>query len=370
MDLIDLFACVLVFAKLLMTAVGICFLISGLDDFFIDICFVIRSLYRRYFLLPKFPPLTEKKLLEQSEQHIAVMIPAWDESAVIAAMLTTTALRFGDSDHCLYVGCYPNDPATIGIVAGLSARVKIDKFWDRGLPDLDNPDAAKFPDGPKQDDPLGIAYRAASAGKRQVLKAGDKLPLKGTAVEALVLAASGDVIDLPSAPSNPLCADAPPDKEVDRSDNARSVVLRFGLGQFHFLDCGDLTWNVEKQLVCPRNLVGPIDLYQVTHHGLDISNHPTLVRTIAPTVTVMNNGPRKGGSAATVALLKSIPSIRAAYQLHKNAATGPDENTDPDLIVNDDPEGGQFLRVTVEPDGSRYTVRIGADGSPRAFDSK
>ena len=59
---------------------------------------------------------------------------------------------------------------------------------------------------------------------------------------------------------------------------------------------------------------------------MDISNHPTLVQTLAPVVAIMNNGPRKGGAPATVKLLKSIPSIQAAYQLHKNAATG-DETT-------------------------------------------
>ena len=86
---------------------------------------------------------------------------------------------------------------------------------------------------------------------------------------------------------------------------------------------------------------------------MDISNHPTLVRTIQPTVAIMNNGPRKGGSPATVRLLRSIPSIQAAYQLHRNAETAPDENTDPALIANTDPAGGQFIHVSVEPDGAR-----------------
>lgn len=67
---------------------------------------------------------------------------------------------------------------------------------------------------------------------------------------------------------------------------------------------------------------------------MDNSNHPTLLATVAPVVAIMNNGPRKGGSPATVKLLRSIPSIQAAYQLHKNAATGDDDNTDPSLIAN------------------------------------
>src|SRR5262245_52131412 len=90
-----------------------------------------------------------------------------------------------------------------GGVEGLARRVRIDRFWDRGLPDpsaADN-DRANYPDGPKPEDPLGLAYRKASEGKRTALKAGDKLPLRG-AIEAVVLASGGRVIDDPKAPMN------------------------------------------------------------------------------------------------------------------------------------------------------------------------
>ena len=82
-----------------------------------------------------------------------------------------------------------------------------------------------------------------------------------------------------------------------------------------------LPGTLRRNWFAPSISIGPVDLYQVTHHGMDISNHPTLVQTVAPVVAIMNNGPRKGGAPATVKLLKSIPSIQAAYQLHKNAAT-------------------------------------------------
>ena len=161
-----------------------------------------------------------------------------------------------------------------------------------------------------------------------------------------------------------------PSCPMDPSDNARSLAIRFRFGEFDFLDCGDLTWNIEHALVCPQNTLGAIDLYQVTHHGLDISNNPVLVRTIQPTVAIMNNGPRKGGSPATVKRLKSIPSIQAAYQLHRNAATTPEENTDPALIANTNPAGGQFIHVSVTHDGSKFNVQIGPDGPQREFASR
>jgi beta-lactamase superfamily II metal-dependent hydrolase len=263
-----------------------------------------------------------------------------------------------------------------GGVGGLANMVEIGHFWDRGLPG-DPGVKPDFPDGPGPEDPLGKAYRAASAGKRTWLRAGDTLPITGAKVR--VLASGGEVIDpakaalsiegISSSETNPLCANGPADLPVDSSDNARSLALHLSLGRFQFFDGGDLTWNVEKRLVCPVNLVGTIDLFQVTHHGMDISNHPTLVQSIAPVVAIMNNGPHKGGSPATVKLLKSVPSIQAAYQLHKNAATGVEDNTDAALIANKDASGGEFIQVRVAPDGLKFTVRIGEHGAERTFAS-
>jgi beta-lactamase superfamily II metal-dependent hydrolase len=257
-----------------------------------------------------------------------------------------------------------------GGVEGLAKLVRIDHFWDRGLPE-DGDSRQDFPDGPKPDDPLGQAYRAASQGKRRSLKAGDSLPLM--TVKALVLASGGEVIssgDASTFPTNPACADAPPDQRADPSDNARSLVFLFTLGKFQFFDAGDLTWNLEKKLVCPVDRIGKVDLYQVTHHGMDISNHPTVLKTLAPTVAIMNNGPRKGGAPETVKRLRAIPSIEAAYQLHRNVATTAEENTEPSLIANTDPAGGQIIRVFVEPDGSTFTVQVGEDGQKRRFASR
>ncbi len=75
-----------------------------------------------------------------------------------------------------------------GGVEGLVKLVEIRHFWDRGLPE-DGIEGLDFPDGPKADDPMGIAYRKASQGKRTALKPGDNLPISG--VEALVLTSGG-----------------------------------------------------------------------------------------------------------------------------------------------------------------------------------
>lgn len=127
MEIIDFFAFFLVLAKILMMTVGFSFLISGMDDLFIDIFFVIRSLYRRYFVLPKSSPLTEKKLMEQPEQHIAVMIPAWDESAVIRPMLENTLKSINYKNYTIFVGTYLNDLDTqreVDLVCGKTDRAQ------------------------------------------------------------------------------------------------------------------------------------------------------------------------------------------------------------------------------------------------------
>ncbi len=108
------------------------------------------------------------------------------------------------------------------------------------------------------------------------------------------------------------------------------------MGQFDFLDCGDLTWNIEKKLVSPVDRIGPIDLYQVTHHGMAISNHPTLLQTIAPTVTIMNNGPAERGDAETVQPLAhsfgsgGLPTPQeCGHQRRRQHRSGPDRQHRP-----------------------------------------
>lgn len=68
--------------------------------------------------------------------------------------------------------------------------------------------------------------------------------------------------------------------------------------------------------------------------------------------------------------LRLVPSIQAAYQLHRNAATSDEDNTDPSLIANKDGSEGEFIRVRVVADGSKFTVQIGEHGPERTFESK
>lgn len=127
MDSVVLVAAILVVAKALMMVVGTAFLLSGLDDAFIDACYAVRSVYRRLFVLPRIARLSERQLVQKAEQPIAIMIPAWDESAVIRPMLLNTLRTLAYGNYQIFVGTYPNDAAThreVDAVCRQHARVQ------------------------------------------------------------------------------------------------------------------------------------------------------------------------------------------------------------------------------------------------------
>lgn len=97
------------------------FFVSGLDDFFVDAFYAVRSLYRRFFVLPRIDRMTVEDLREPPEQLAALMIPAWNESAVIEDMLHNTLRTLDYGEYHVFVGTYPNDPETARAVEGVAA---------------------------------------------------------------------------------------------------------------------------------------------------------------------------------------------------------------------------------------------------------
>jgi glyoxylase-like metal-dependent hydrolase (beta-lactamase superfamily II) len=217
---------------------------------------------------------------------------------------------------------------------------------------------------------IDAAYAEARAKGRHIeLKVGDKVPIKGFDVQ--VITAQGDVLSKPlpgAGAPNPLCQSYTP-KEVDKTENVRSLGMVISYGRFRMLDLGDLTWTKEHDLVCPNNLIGTVDLYLTTHHGLAISGPPVIVQGIRPRVALMNNGPRKGGSRETWTTLKGSPGLEDIWQLHysvprqpnpsfhESAETGgPDFNAPENFIANLDEAAAHApaysIKVTAQQDGS------------------
>ncbi len=106
---------------MLFAAIGL--LVGGLDDLAVDLLWWFHRVRDR-----KRPAMTVAALPPPGPGRLAVFIPAWDESAVIGAMLATALDRWRGVDLTILVGTYPNDPATIAAVrrvAAGDARVRL-----------------------------------------------------------------------------------------------------------------------------------------------------------------------------------------------------------------------------------------------------
>lgn len=87
--------------------------VGGLDEALVDLI----ALWQ--WRAPPSPPAARE---DGVAGRIAVFVPAWDESDVIGAMLSTALCRYDHPDYRLYVGAYPNDSATTAAVRAVMAR--------------------------------------------------------------------------------------------------------------------------------------------------------------------------------------------------------------------------------------------------------
>jgi beta-lactamase superfamily II metal-dependent hydrolase len=258
-----------------------------------------------------------------------------------------------------------------GGVPQLAALVPIRKFYDHG-PMSELSEDRNFAQ-------MYGAYRAAAKDTTTTLKPGDTIALKqagGPKLTLTVVAANGEVVGGKDTPQNPACTAATPQPD-DITDNRRSVATMLRYGTFDFYDGGDLTGDVEAKLACPADRVGPIDLYQVTHHGQDNSNNPVLLATLEPTVAVMNNGPRKGGAAETFKRLQALPSLQGLFAINKHVATGPEVNAAPENTANltappatATPDEAYTFRAAVDAAATTFTITNTRTGQVRTFPVK
>jgi beta-lactamase superfamily II metal-dependent hydrolase len=245
-----------------------------------------------------------------------------------------------------------------GGIPELAKRVKVNHFYDHGpMSSLqeDRDFATKY-----------AAYQAVTNGQSITLKPGAVIKLKqasGTPPVSLrILAARSEVVSAgrPAGAQNVECSNATQQPE-DPSDNARSLVFLLRYGGFDFLNSGDLTWNIEHKLVCSQNLIGEIDLYQVAHHGANNSNNPVLLRSVKPTVAIMNNGPRKGGHPDTVKWLRELSTLQDIWQVHRNVASAAEQNAPADLIANLDEQNDEAHMIRVAVDAAQRTFTVTND---------
>jgi competence protein ComEC len=235
----------------------------------------------------------------------------------------------------------------VGGAPALVTKIPVKHFYDHGdTVEHDSAGQKLYDDYQKVAGPSGTATHT-------IVAPGFKLPVKD--LNWTIVTSAGKIIDHPlpgAGQPNPACSTFK-QEDVDTTENARSNGSIIEFGKLRIADLGDLTWNKEGELVCPVNKVGTVDIFIVSHHGLDISNSPALVHALHPRVAIMDNGATKGGTVQAWTTIHETPGVDDLWQLHFAEAGGPSHNSQADLIANttQTPDSAYYLKVTAHPDG-------------------
>ncbi|MFZ0339216.1 MAG: MBL fold metallo-hydrolase [Terracidiphilus sp.] len=278
-----------------------------------------------------------------------------DAERILAAMRDAGIKRI---DHVLITHFHDDH---VGGVPELVARVEVGEFLDHGE---NREEAADTRNN------YAIYVKAIAGHNRRIVHPGDTIPIDG--LNVVVLTADGEHIaavpGIKPVP-NPYCASehAWPD---DPTENARSAGILVTFGKFKFLDLGDLTGKKEVALVCPNNPIGTIDLYLVTHHGMDLSNSRAIVDAVHPRVAIMNNGAHKAGMPAAWQIVHDSPGLIDLWQLHTAEGSDAAHNSPEALIANPKGDGdGHALKVVALPNGS-FSVTNTRTGMTKQYPRK
>ena len=263
-----------------------------------------------------------------------------------------------------------------GGVVELARQMPIRTFIDNG--DLNRSPAAmaveKWPITLERYD----AYLPVRAtGGHLVPTPGDRLALTGVDVTFVSASAATIARPLPGAGrTNPDCpclerlngvpceASAPPPDDPFENPRSIGVLLRFG--EFRFLNLGDLTGAPLFALVCPKSLIGKVDLYLVPHHGWRDGAYPATFAGLRPRVAIVNNSATKGGSPETFALLRRAPGrLRGAWQLHRSMHEGA-VNLPESRMANLDETTAHWIKVSARESGA-FTVTNRRTGLTKAY---
>jgi adsorption protein B len=99
---------------------GVGFLLFAINDLAVDLIYFARAIWRAIAVYPRYPRTFASELPQsKTPGFIALLVPAWDEAAVIASMLRATIDRLDYSNYRIFVGYYRNDPATLAAIVSL-----------------------------------------------------------------------------------------------------------------------------------------------------------------------------------------------------------------------------------------------------------
>jgi len=251
----------------------------------------------------------------------------------------------------------------IGGIEGLLARIPIGTVIDHG-PNREttaspNPTAPQI--DPNNPPPGSTAYgyahyMQAIAGHHHIVaKPGDVFHIGGMTVNIVAADAKMIAKPLPGAgEDNPACAGMEGMAGNGGEENARSTASVISYGKVRIAAFGDLTWDREKDLFCPTDKVGKVDVYLATHHGTALSGSPAALNSLQPVVAIVGNSARKGADATRMKTIKDSPRIQGVWQLH-TTTVAPDVNVPVDMIANPGTDQksdmAYNLRLRIEKDG-------------------
>jgi competence protein ComEC len=260
----------------------------------------------------------------------------------------------------------------IGGFKSLTDKIGIDNFIDHGPnvqldpPGTDPARAANSSAG------MYATYSQIIAGKNHIVpKAGDTLDIGSMHVQFISVAANVIANALPGGGQpNPDCAGVPQMERDGGIENHYSVSSLITFGKARIAAFGDLPWNEEIKLLCPTNKIGPIDLYFVTQHGMDLSSSPP-TRALDPVVSIMANGDLKGGDEAPMKMIASYAHHDQGLWLLHYTARYPALNPDANFIANPDsvPDLNFTLMATVTPAGL-ITVSNGRNNFSKTYKAR
>jgi competence protein ComEC len=266
---------------------------------------------------------------------------ARDANRIVAAARDAGISRI---DFLLITHFHPDHD---GGVTELAQLMPIRVFIDHGAP---NPEAEAT--SPETRDAFS-AYASLRQGAARHLqpRPGERLPVRD--LDVVVVSSAGDTLSSPlpgAGGANAACqARATPPRDPYENPRSTGVLVRYG--KFRFLDVGDLSGQPLFDLACPKDLIGPVDVYLVAHHGGPDVADPATFAAFRPRVAVMNNGEKKGGARVTLAALHHVAGLEDVWQLHRAAEAG-DSNFGADRVANLDESTAYWIKVTASDDGS------------------
>ncbi|MEM6533381.1 MAG: MBL fold metallo-hydrolase [Myxococcota bacterium] len=253
-------------------------------------------------------------------------------------------------DHIGIPGGLRHNRIPAGIF-GLVERggVTIDTILDRGLFSLGEPPPVRgyFDAGVKRWMSIGAVQR------RRILRPGDTIDM-GDGLEVEVISVSGNgYLEKLRAEFPTMIENTPP------SENDYSVGFIVRLGEFEFFSAGDLSGRSVLRKFGPNTqlytdvespmaeLIGPVEVYRVNHHGSRYSTNPCFAQVLHPQVSVFSTGKNTYGhpDADVYDRLKGFGDVYI---------TGGADKRIIDYVLDDVVRGD--VEIVVTPEGERYWV--------------